>query len=252
VSLQSVAASLLLPPLLFIFVALAGVLIVRRRWVGGLVVAASMVALLLLATPFAAGHLRASLQHHATGVSAPEGQQPGAIVILGAEVARLTDGTLAPGPLTLERLHAGALLARRTRLPVLVTGGPLAPGDPPLASVMAGTMRESFGIDPRWVEPEARDTAENARNAARMLGDEGIGTAHVVTHAWHMRRSLEAFARTPLVALPSPVRLDRTPEGRVTDWVPRPDHLAESWFMIREWVGLLVYRVRDGRGPGRQ
>jgi hypothetical protein len=28
--------------------------------------------------------------------------------------------------------------------------------------------------------------------------------------------------------------------------VPRPDHLAMSWFALREWAGLLAYRLRDG------
>jgi len=244
VSLQSLAATLLLPPLLFALIALAAAF-VRRRWLSGVLVVASMAGLLLLATPFAAGTLRATLERHVMdGIAA--GREPQAIVVLAAEAARRADGGIEPGPLTLERIRAGVLLARRTGLPVLVTGGPLAPEDPPIAEVMARTMANSFGLSPRWIEPEARNTAGNARNAAAMLTREGIATAYVVTHGWHMARSLEAFGRTALAPLPSPVRLDRIPDGRVADWIPRPDHLAESWFMIREWVGLVVYRLRDG------
>jgi hypothetical protein len=36
------------------------------------------------------------------------------------------------------------------------------------------------------------------------------------------------------------------PDGAASDWLPRPDHLARSWFALREWAGLLVYRLRDG------
>lgn len=247
-SLQSLATALLLPPLLLALLALAALLL--RPRLSRLLVAASMAGLLLLATPFAAGMLRAGLERHLPTSQAAAGGEPRAIVILAAEAARRADGSVEPGPLTLERLRAGALLARKTGLPVLVTGGPLAPGDPPIAEVMARVMAESFGPSPRWIERGARDTAENARASASLLAGEGITAAYVVTHGWHMARSLEAFGRTSLAPFPSPVRLGRIPDGRAADWIPRPDHLAESWFMIREWVGLVVYRLRDGPAGG--
>ena len=56
--------------------------------------------------------------------------------------------------------------------------------------------------------------------------------------------------------VPVPVRIDRVPDGRATDWLPRADHLGDSWFVLREWAGRLVYRLRDGpavaTGGGRQ
>jgi hypothetical protein len=39
------------------------------------------------------------------------------------------------------------------------------------------------------------------------------------------------------------VRAERVPDGRPADWMPRPDHLAMSWFALREWVGLLAQRM---------
>ena len=42
---------------------------------------------------------------------------------------------------------------------------------------------------------------------------------------------------------PAPVRAERIPDGRPSDWMPRPDHLAMSWFALREWVGLLAQRM---------
>jgi uncharacterized SAM-binding protein YcdF (DUF218 family) len=246
---QAAATALLLPPLLFVLLALAAVLVIRSRAAATLLVAGAMAGILVLATPFAAGMLRTSLERHAVvarGAEAADRMSPGAIVILSAEGIRNADGSLSPGPLSLERMAAGALLARRTGLPVLVTGGPLSPGGTPIAGAMAQGMATTFAIPPRWIEPAARDTAENARNSAALLRREGIAAAYVVTHGWHMPRSLEAFARTDLAALPFPVRIGAPPDGHVGDWMPRPDHLAESWFMIREWVGIVVYRLRDG------
>ncbi|WP_291298714.1 YdcF family protein [Elioraea sp.] len=250
-AVQSIATTLLLPPLLLVLGVLAAsllALVVSRRLARGLAAVTALAAtgVLLLATPYVSGHLRASLQG---GIPpAPAGVEPRAIIILSAEAAWRVDGADV-GPLTLERLRAGAALARRTGLPVLVTGGVPGWGAPPLADLMAASLRDEFGIPVRWVEARSRDTRENAVFSARVLAADGITAGHVVTHAWHLPRTLDAFARAGFMALPAPVRLERTPDGRATDWVPRTDHLNQSWLMLREWAGRLVYAVRDGRAP---
>jgi uncharacterized SAM-binding protein YcdF (DUF218 family) len=247
-SAQGLAATLLLPPLLLVLLTLAaGVMVVRvaapaGKRLGLLIVLAAL-GQLLLATPYVARSLALGLQQ-----AIPESRSspaPGAIVVLGAEVARGKDG-LAVGPLTLERLRAAAALWRRTGLPLLVTGGPIRSGEMPLAVLMAQSLVEDFGVPARWIEAEALDTAGNARLSAAILGREGIAAAYVVTHAWHLPRALEAFDRTGLVGLPAAVRLELGPSGSVTDWVPRADQLVASWFALREWLGRVVYRLRDG------
>ena len=137
-------------------------------------------------------------------------------------------------------------LQRRTGLPLLVTGGVFRGAPRSIAEVMAESLAGDFAVPVRWIEPKARDTAENARFAAAMLREDGIGAAYVVTHAWHMPRTLEAFAREGFTALPAPVAPGPVPDGRLSDWVPRPDHWYESWLFLREWAGILVYRLRDG------
>jgi uncharacterized SAM-binding protein YcdF (DUF218 family) len=66
-----------------------------------------------------------------------------------------------------------------------------------------------------------------------------------VTHAWHLPRALAAFERAGLQPVAAPVRPARHLEERWSNWLPRPDHLAESWFALREWAGRLVYAIRD-------
>src|SRR5690242_10041332 len=68
--------------------------------------------------------------------------------------------------LSLERIRYGAFLARRTGIPVLVSGGL---GPVPLAKLMADTLSSDFGIVAKWIEPNAENTAENAIFSSRIL-----------------------------------------------------------------------------------
>lgn len=232
-----------LPPLLLVLCCLiCGLLAWRGRHRAGLAGAASAFALLLLATPAISGLLRWTLEREVTQAPAPA-TPPAAIIILGAEVIRGPAGPMV-GMLTLERLRAGAALHRRTGLPMLVTGGTLAPGDPPLARLMAQSLAEDFGTPARWVEPLAVDTRQNARLSAEMLAAEGITSALVVSHAWHLPRAMDSFAQGGLMATPAPLHLTRVSMGRASDWLPRPDYLAESWFALREWTGRLMHVVQ--------
>lgn len=241
--LASILTAQLLPPLLFAWAALAGGLVAwrRARLAGGLAAAGGL-GILVLATPIAAGSLRAALEDRAPP---PAATAPGAIVILGGETARGLAGT-EPGPLTLERLRAGAALHRRTGLPVLVTGGALGAGQPPVARIMAASLAADFGITARWIEAQAGDTRGNATLSAAMLRAEGIGTVHLVSHGWHLARGAAAFRRAGLETHPAPVRRYGWPRGEWQDFVPRPTALGMGWLMLREWAGLLVYRLRDG------
>jgi uncharacterized SAM-binding protein YcdF (DUF218 family) len=175
---------------------------------------------------------------------APLGASGGAIIILGGDWVHTGSGPDI-GAFTLERLRAGAALARRTGLPVLVTGGG-PPDEPPLAVLMAASLAADFGIAARWIEPRAADTHENAVFSVALLREAGIGSAHVVSHAWHLPRALEAFARLGFAATPAPVRLDAAPDGRLSAWLPRPDYWGRSWYALREWAGRLAYALRDG------
>lgn len=240
---QSVLTALLLPPLLLVLLGMAGAGLASRRPRGGLaLVWIAGGAQLFLATPFVAGMLLASLNDAPAAPATTAA--PGAIVVLGGDAAR-SGGAGDVGPLTLERLRAGAALQRRTGLPLLVTAGPNSPGLEPLADSMARSLREDFGIRAHWIEPAAGDTRDNAVLSAAILRPEGIDTVLLVTHGWHMGRAIAAFRRAGLSSIPAPIRIDRAPDGRPSDWVPRPDHLAESWFALREWVGRLVYALRD-------
>jgi uncharacterized SAM-binding protein YcdF (DUF218 family) len=239
-AVRNVLGGLALPPILILLAALAGAALAwRGHRSGGAVALAGIAATLLLATPMVSGLLLASLE-----AAAPEtlAARPGAIIILGAEANNGPDGPEV-GPLTLERLRRGAVLQRETGLPLLVTGGPPTSDTPPLAAAMRASLLRDFSIPVQWEEAAARNTGDNLRLAAAMLEQAGIDAAYIVTHPWHMRRAQFEALRTGLPVLPVPVSRPRRPDGRLTDWLPRADHLALSWLAMREWTGLAALKV---------
>ncbi len=240
-SLAALPVALLVPPLNGAALCLLGLALRRRRagrvlaWVGALEMA-------LLSLPVVSGTLLASLEHGLPLVP-PADAPPRAIIVLGGEREHGADGRDGVGPLTLERLRAGAELARSTGLPLLVTGGG-GPDQVPLAVLMAQTLARDFATPVRWIEPHAADTRENARDSAALLAAGGIRSAWVVTQAWHERRAMLAFSRTGLRATASPVRLDAMPGGRFSDYVPDVAAWTDAYFALHEWIGIVVDPVR--------
>jgi uncharacterized SAM-binding protein YcdF (DUF218 family) len=248
--LSAIASVLLVPPVNLALLALAGVLLGWRcprlgRWLA----LVSLLLLVGLAMPVTAGLLMNSLQASMIVASAapiPPEMQPEAIIILGGDVAGLAgDRRDDVGPLTLERLRAGAALARRTHLPLLVTGGVVNAEAPPVAVLMAQSLEQDFAMPARWVEPAARDTWENARRSATILRPAGITRVYVVTHAWHMRRALIAFRHSGLIAVAAPLAPGRTSSVTIGDFIPYVAAWRGSFYALHEWIGCAWYVLRQ-------
>jgi uncharacterized SAM-binding protein YcdF (DUF218 family) len=243
-SLASLPTLLIVPPLNLLVAAAIGASFGRKRWGRGLV-AFALGGLVLLSLPIVSGSLIALLE---IGLDRPPppGPPPQAIVILSADQQPAWVGaavTYTVGPFTLEREQAGALLARRTSLPVLVSGGALHPWSPPLANLMAESLHQDFATEVRWREAQSIDTWENAQESAAMLHLSGISRVWLVTHAWHMPRALLAFRRAGLQPVPAPVRIDAVPEFRAASFVPSVAGWVESYLALHEMIGLAWYHL---------
>jgi len=242
--LEKLIATLMLPPVAPLLLSALGLLLLRRWRRGALALAWGGLALnLLLALPATAGWL----EQRALG---PEASAPGlaadaqAIVILTAGAHRHIadyDGETV-GPLTLERLRAGARLARRGRLPVLISGG--LPREGAALAELAGQALREFGVEARWLETRSRDTQENADFSAAMLRREGIRRVALVTHALHMPRAAAEFRRAGLEVVPHPTLVPRTPDYRLGDFWPYVLAYRDSTLALHELLGQLAVALR--------
>ncbi len=240
--LRTLFTVLLLPPVNLAGVGLAALLIAGQKRAGRAVAILALMGLLVFSLPVTAVFLLASLD---PGPLAPPSIPPAAIVVLGGDVQKINDAPgVTLGPLSLERVRAGAVLYRKTGLPVLLSGGivnktPLAVG-----TLMAASMVEDFSVPVRWIEAVSFDTWENAEQSAALLAADGVSTVFLVTHAWHMRRSLLAFQQAGITAVPAPVRRDRWPALQASEFVPAASSWLTTYYALHEWLGILFYKLR--------
>jgi uncharacterized SAM-binding protein YcdF (DUF218 family) len=242
----------LIPPASLPLLAIAGGLITMRssgrsagRWrqIGHLLIVIAAAGLLLLSLPVTPLLLIAPLEADLPLV-APPNHEPAAIVILGGDVLYGAHDRVTVGALTLERLRAGARLARKTGLPILVTGGPQGPGQPAVAQLMAQSLKNDFGLRATWVEPTAQNTWQNARFSDAILQRHHIDSIYVVTQAWHLRRALIAFAPLPVTVTAAPTQIDPSPALAWRDFTPAVSAWQMSYYALHEWIGCAYYLLR--------
>ncbi len=245
----SIASVAIVPPANLTGLALVGLAWRRRAWGRGLAVLA-MSGLFVLSLPVVADTLRDSLQDGSDETQAAG--SAGAIVVLGAELLRDASPAHddAPGPMTLQRLREAAAVARQTGLPVLVSGGVVDSAAPPVGNIMALSLAADFGITPRWIENRSATTWENAQDSAAILRQAGISTVLLVTHDWHMRRAMLAFAQTGLIAIPRPTLPLGALNLQVWSFLPSASAWVTSYDALHEWIGLAWYGLRAGLRRG--
>ncbi len=241
---RAIARACVLPPGGPILLAFFGI-VVSRWWprVGRTCAAAALAALWLLALPVVADLLSLAVEEYPPlGASQPA--PVGAIVVLGGGIRRnaADSAGAALTPQSLERLAGGAALARRTGLPLVLSGGSVEPG-PAEADVMQATLKRDFGLEARFVERRSRTTRENARETAALLAPAWIKNVVLVTTAVHMRRAVGEFEAAGVTVIPAPVGGTLTVGRGLASWLPRSAALERSTQAVYEMAGLAVARL---------
>ncbi len=246
--------AMLLPPVPMLLLVLVGArLMFRRRLLAWLLILLGVVSLWLLCTGAVSQSLVRWLTNPPPGLSesalnelkrAPKT----AIVVLGGGRRSYAPeyGMSTLHWRTVERLRYGLWLSRETSLPVAFSGGVGhgALAGPSEAEIAARVAEREFGRPLRWTEGESRDTRENAVRSVALLKGQGIERIVLVTHDYHMRRSLMNFERaaagSPMRIVPAPLDLPNPGRARLVDWLPNTLSFEESSLALREWMGRLA------------
>lgn len=170
------------------------------------------------------------------------------IIVLGGAVD--TVGSQAHGQVALndaaERLTMAAALARRypaARLVLSGGNGEIVPGAVTEAAVMR-TLLVSLGVDAHRLvlEDRSRNTIENAVYSKALAQPQPGQTWLLVTSAAHMPRAVGCFRHVGWDVLPYPVDY-QTGRALTPDRFELGDGLALFDHGVREWVGLVAYRL---------
>jgi uncharacterized SAM-binding protein YcdF (DUF218 family) len=243
--LKALIRSLLLPPASPLIVAILGALLLRRwRWVGGVLLALGLASLWLFATPVVADALERLAEHY-PALDLDQPTQAQAIVILGGGGARDYAPEYrgsAPEYVLLERLSYGAFVARRTGLPILVTGAPRE------AVTMQTSLVRDFGAPVRWVENQSRDTFENARYTAQMLKPEGIRRVILITSSTHLWRAAHEFEDAGFEVVPAPQGVWAPRDLEALRFIPGAGGLERSNAAVYELIGEPMRRLQEALG----
>ena len=246
-AVKSVLVELLVPPANLVLLCAAGLALgLRASRTGRVLTTTGVCGLFVLAMPITGALLFAGLERDLPLVPPPT-DPPGAIVILTGDEAHgdgLSADVSSVGPLSLERLRTAAIFHRRAPLPVLITGGRLHPGEPPLAVILARSLADDFGVPTTWLETGSHDTWQSAAHTADMLRAQHIDSVYLVTHGWHMRRSLIAFSHFGIKATAVPVRIDGLESWGALDFLPTARGWLRSYYGLHEWIGCAYYALR--------
>lgn len=109
-----------------------------------------------------------------------------------------------------------------------------------------------------WLEPDSRNTYENALLSAKILQEKDIQKILLITSAWHMHRAVKLFEAQGLEVIPAPVDFSVTQRDWEMFWqadwksqlinlVPSASSLSWTTLMLKEYYGILVYELRGWR-----
>lgn len=252
---------LLLYPLgLCLLLQVAGLTARRRRW--SLWVCGSATALLwICAMPLTARQLIWGLEERSAALTPQPVPQADAALVLGGGLApALPPRSGVEVNEAGDRLLTGLRLLRAGKAPVLlVSGGTVTfrRGDPaPPEAISARQLAIELGLDPSRIvlSPVARTTAEEAQALAGIGKARGWRSVLLVTSALHMPRALATFQRgaglriIPVACdylLPARRQMgEPTPGSVIGSVLPDAGALHASTLVIKEHVGMLVYRLR--------
>jgi uncharacterized SAM-binding protein YcdF (DUF218 family) len=255
--------SKLLP--LFIYpLGLAGVLMVvalvmsfrRSRWVP-LPIGLALVVLLLASNSWVANALVKSLEwQHIPAQALPKAD---AIVILGGATKSVSyprpDVDLSEQG---DRVLYGAQLYRQGKAPVIIASGGRIHwrGGGSSESADMAKILQFMGVPSSAIlqDPTSLNTHQNAVNVQKIMKEQGIGRILLVTSAMHMPRSLGIFQRQGMEAIPAPTDFlvsqqeleepNSSIEAKILNLLPDTNHLEQTTRALKEYIGMVVYRLR--------
>jgi uncharacterized SAM-binding protein YcdF (DUF218 family) len=243
------------PPGLILILMLAGFILGWCKLpMGKQLVAVAYILFWLLSTPLLAQCLIDGLQNRYKPIPTTTSIDPvgTALVVLGSGIENAQEYLHKDvvSDQTMGRVNYAAYLNRQTHVPIIVSGGNRDNIARSEAMLMREMLEESYGINVAAMETESHTTLEQGTLMVTLLKANNIHTIYVVTHAWHMPRSMYAFKKAfqgqDLTVLPAPMGyIGLKSDSFAINLLPSINALKTSVYAIHEYIGLGWYHVYE-------
>lgn len=245
----------LMPPGCNLLPALAGIFLYRfYPLFAKMLFLLSFLSLWIMSSPIFAYNMIETLQNQYPPLN-PEKidikTKDSAIVVLGAGSAISVENGRKVTVSTAEynRLRYAVFLHKKTHFPIIVSGGQPAGTLYNEADLMAKTLQDNFGVTSTLRENQGRNTMGESQYMAALLKQHHIKTIYLVTHAWHMPRSMHAFEKQGMHVIPAPMGFYVYDHRySVLSYLPNIHALHAMSLFMHEYIGLLWYQLKHARG----
>jgi len=234
-------------PLLFIFLLIALVGVVRLRGCkGSRLSILGLAGLFLLSWPPMDWLLSRPLEARYPIRPFPPAPAQAIVVLSSAVSAPIFERPYAlPDRETFQRCEFAAWLYKRWRaVPVLACGGSGARTTQPLSATMRQMLVRAGVPDAMiWTEERSRSTHENALFGAEILRQHGIASIALVVEAQSMPRAAACFRKEGMAVVPAPCGF-REIESPLDELLPSWKAIKHNEGTLHETLGLAWYWVR--------
>ena len=249
--LSKIFISFLIPPGLFVTISVLSIIFLfsgKIRPARVLLVAGAALLYLVSIEPVADG-LLFGLENRYKPMEALDPETVSAIVVLGgggvicSSPEAKGEATLASDSLI--RVMYARKLYGLYGLPIIVSGGNAVKNTVcETESSVARRTLMMLGVEEGKIleEGDSRNTWENALNTQKLYRPGGVV---LVTSSYHMRRGMYCFESNGIRCIPAPTDYkSRRTRYDYRSFLPRMDSFRGSHLAMKEWLGLVYYRVR--------
>ena len=146
-------------------------------------------------------------------------------------------------------LHAFRLFRAKKASLIIISGGNVfQQNDAESEAYYSREILQDWGVPPNQIliESGSRNTFENASNTKMLLETRRISRILLVTDALHMPRAFAVFQHTGIdvIASPSGYAVAEYRKPGLLYWWPKVENLMIAKRVIREKMGMVVYRWR--------
>lgn len=245
--ITNLISAFLLPPLNILIVAIAGLLLWRKRpRIAHTLLIIAVALLWLFSTPYFAEAMLHELEGKPDAVDTKK-TLADAIVVLGGgtyfNAPEYGEDTVSDASLL--RLRYAAKLHRATGKPILVSGGKPLGNMLSEAQQMKQTLEKEFNIPVQWTEDDSNNTLESAYLSRKTLQQSNITRIYLVTHAWHMPRSVQIFRAAGFEVIPAPTAFNTRYQTDLLAFIPNAHAMLDSKIVMHELIGMLWYRIKS-------